>query len=312
MPHATRLPTGLLEEASRTYGIVGREQVAAFLTRGQLRALVVRGDLVAVARGVYRLPGAPTSFRQRAAAATCAYGHDATVSHRSAGVLWLDDARPAPGAPIDVTLPRRRSGRRAGTAVHHADLGADERTVRHGIVVTTPLRTLVDLAPTTSAERLAATADTLVAAGALRPAELASGLARYSSGRRGHARLVLATAAHLAGTEAHADRLRSASEEQVRRWLLEAGLPAPVRQHPVVLEGRTVHLDLAYPAAMVAIEFDGWRWHAGREAFDRDRRRWGDLQLAGWVVVVVTAAQGPAEVVGRVRRALELQAARPR
>jgi very-short-patch-repair endonuclease len=36
------------------------------------------------------------------------------------------------------------------------------------------------------------------------------------------------------------------------------------------------------------VEFDGWAYHSSRAAFERDRRRDADLQLAGQRVLRVT------------------------
>ena len=43
-----------------------------------------------------------------------------------------------------------------------------------------------------------------------------------------------------------------------------AGLPAPVRQHPIVLpNGETIHLDLAWPEVRLAVEPGHSWWHGG-------------------------------------------------
>lgn len=47
-------------------------------------------------------------------------------------------------------------------------------------------------------------------------------------------------------------------------------------------------LDFAWPRARVAVEVDGYRWHASREAWRRDRDRLAALRRAGWNVLNVT------------------------
>ena len=83
-----------------------------------------------------------------------------------------------------------------------------------------------------------------------------------------------------------------------------AGLPPPVQQHPVVVAGRTFQLDVAYPDAEVAVEFDGWDAHRGFEAFHGDRERARLLVAAGWRLLHVTARTTPAELVRDVRALL--------
>ncbi len=47
-------------------------------------------------------------------------------------------------------------------------------------------------------------------------------------------------------------------------------------------------LDFAYPEKRLAIETDGYRWHASRERFETDRTKGNELVLAGWRVMRLT------------------------
>lgn len=83
-------------------------------------------------------------------AAVYACGAGAALSHLAAAALW-ELMRP-PSGPIDVTVPSG-SGRRkrAGIRIHRSrslndwSLNAATVTIREGIAVTTPARTLADL-----------------------------------------------------------------------------------------------------------------------------------------------------------------------
>jgi len=66
-------------------------------------------------------------------------------------------------------------------------------------------------------------------------------------------------------------------------------LPEPIAQHPVKLpSGLVVHLDYAYPEAMLAIETDGYAYHQDRRSFELDRERDAELQLLGWTTLRLT------------------------
>jgi very-short-patch-repair endonuclease len=76
-------------------------------------------------------------------AAVVGCGTAAALSDGSGAALWA--MRPALG-PIEVTVPRGVRPRRPGIIVHRRTLAPDDVTTHHGIPVTTPARTLIDLA----------------------------------------------------------------------------------------------------------------------------------------------------------------------
>ena len=66
-------------------------------------------------------------------------------------------------------------------------------------------------------------------------------------------------------------------------------------------------VDFFWPEARLVVEFDGWSTHSSRAAFERDRRKDADLQLAGNRVMRVTHRQiggAPYELVARFAAAL--------
>ena len=70
-----------------------------------------------------------------------------------------------------------------------------------------------------------------------------------------------------------------------------AGLPKPEGQFKIrTTDGHVIaRVDFAWPDFGVAAEYDG-QWHAEfAEQFEHDRKRLNGVQLAGWVVVHVTA-----------------------
>lgn len=92
-------------------------------------------------------------------------------------------------------------------------------------------------------------------------------------------------------------------EARVQRWLVSADLPRPVAQLPVLVGDRRYRLDLAFPDLRIAIELDGWEAHGSRRAFDRDRARGNDLELAGWTLLRFTSSSTQADVVRTVQAA---------
>jgi very-short-patch-repair endonuclease len=102
-------------------------------------------------------------------------------------------------------------------------------------------------------------------------------------------------------------RAESPPETRLRLAFLLAGL-APVPQYEVRVQGRFIaRVDLAFPAARVAVEYDGRAVHERQDVFDRDRRRQNELVRAGWTVLRFTSADlrgGGAAAVAEVRAVL--------
>jgi hypothetical protein len=86
-------------------------------------------------------------------------------------------------------------------------------------------------------------------------------------------------------------------------------LPVPARQWPVKnADGHVIaRVDFAYPAARLAIEIDGARFHGSAEASQRDDRRTNRIVGLGWRVLRFTArdlTDRPADVAREIQDAL--------
>jgi very-short-patch-repair endonuclease len=169
----------------------------------------------------------------------------AALSHRSAAALW--SLLPAAEGPVDVSVPGNGGkARRSGIRLHRSiTLLPAVVTLRNGIPVTAPARTIADLRSlVASRERRRA----IRQAGAL-------GLPLDS--------------------EPAGDRTRSELERLFLRLCRRHRLPAPevnVRVGPHLV-------DFLWRKAKLAVETDGYRFHRGRAAFEEDRAR--DLALRG-------------------------------
>src|SRR3954447_22476709 len=137
--------------ALANHGVVDRAALsAAGLSRGEVDGRIRRGQLFVVHRGVYAVGHTALSREGRWMAAVLACGDGAVLSHRRAAVCGCcadrEDLVP------HVTAPHRL--RPAGVVAHRGRLAPADMTVRNGIPVTSPARTLVDLAQSLSDEDL--------------------------------------------------------------------------------------------------------------------------------------------------------------
>jgi very-short-patch-repair endonuclease len=208
-----------------------------------------------------------------------AAGSDAVLSHRSAAALWgiRETARTA----VDVTCPRKL--RRPGIRSRCAVLLADEVTRERGIPVTTPARTLFDLAELLTAQQLERALDEAEIRRLATPLPLDALIARHP-GRRGIATLRRALDKQRKIGETVT---RSELEERFLAFLDAHELPRPRMNAPL----GPYEPDAVWRGAGVIVELDGYATHATRRAFEADRARDRAFQVAGWRVVRITWRQ---------------------
>jgi very-short-patch-repair endonuclease len=283
--------------AGKQDDVITREQLlAAGLGRGAIAHRVAARQLHRRHRGVYLVGHAPPSFRALARAAILACGDGAVLSHRSAAQLWK--LLPTIDGDIDITVPGRNPGSRPGIAIHRvAQLEPSERVLLDGLAVTSPVRTLLDLAATEP------TADVEQALAEARVRRLATddrlrSLAERAPTRRG-AGAIRALLAQEAGP-AFTDR---GAAQRLLGLLRQTDLPAPETQ--VRLCGHKV--DFLWRQQRLIVEVDGHQFHGHRGAFERDRRQGQRLIAAGFRVVRITWRQlvdEPLAVIARIAQAL--------
>jgi very-short-patch-repair endonuclease len=262
--------------AARRHGVVTTADLrAAGLGRGAIARRVADGRLRPLHRGVF-LVGPIKDPLTDVMAAVAACGPGAAVSHHAAAALWA--FRPPWHGPIDVTTTRRLHPRQ-GIRLHRTR--TLEATRRDGVPITTPARTLLDLAAHLDPDALARAIEEARLLRLTTPAELASLNAR-SSGRHG------AKTLRTALTHGHEPSLtRSEAERRFLDLVRAARLPTP--ETNVRIAGYEV--DFLWRDQGVVVEVDGFAYHSSREAFERDRRKDAVLQARGLRTTRVTYRQ---------------------
>jgi very-short-patch-repair endonuclease len=276
--------------AARQWGIVSFDELLACgLSARQVVVRVDTGRLHRVHRGVYAVGHAKLSTEACFLAAVKACGPDAVLSHFSAAALWglvaWDMRRP------EVTVPR--AGRREHPALRVHQSRQIERASRHGIPLTTPARTVLDLASVLDGKRLRrgvreALALELVTAGEL--------VKRLEPGRRGVARLARILATGHTPT-------RSELEDAVLDLIVRGGLRIPDVNVPLPAGGKRVVPDFRWPALRLVVEADGARWHDNPIRREEDAERQALLEADGERVLRVTWGQAvgrPAQTLARL------------
>lgn len=247
-----------------------------------LHRLTAAGRLRRLVAGAYVLSSTPDSLELRCAALALVVPPGCFVCDRTAAWLHVGARALAPNEhhavprvscfrPPDAGRLRNglvSSGEREIVPADLMEIG--------GILVTTPLRTALDLGRLESTPDLRLHGmDSMLAVGAFGPDELLAAVPRFKR-RRGVVLLrVLAPLAD-GGSE-------SFGESALRLRAHHAGLPRLQTQVPVTHEGVELRIDLGLPEVLFGAEYDGVEAHSTEEqiAHDdwrrkvlRDRHRW--------------------------------------
>lgn len=226
--------------------------------------------------GVVRSLAAPVTWEQQLMAACLWGGPLAVASHRSGARLWGLDGEW--GDVVEVTVQYAMTNERLdGPVVVHRTrrLEDRDRTLVGAFPATRVDRTLVDLAAILDQEPLEVAVESAFRRQLTSPVRLARRVEALS-GRRGLRglrqllRIRQPEAAH------------SRWEARLLRLIRGSGLPEPVRQHRVWDGERWRRIDLAYPELKIGIEYDSYRWHSGRQAWEQDHTRNAGLTALGW------------------------------
>jgi hypothetical protein len=283
--------------AAVQHGIISLRQVRELdPTTEAVKSRIASGRWLSPHEGVYRIAGAPVTWRSRVLAACWAGGTRAVASHTTAAALW--DLPAGRTDIVEVTCPRWRRARHEGLLVHETTLIEErDRTTIESIRTTSPERTLFDLARRTRPVMLDANIDVALRLGLVTLDVLALTVERLATkGRPGGSRFRAAIASRVGGVASP----ESVPERLLADALVLQGLPAPTLQYEVLTSsGQFVaRVDLAYPDWRILIEYDSYQEHVGKLALVRDSARRNALQELGFVVLTATAV----DVRDRARR----------
>ncbi|MGO4533740.1 hypothetical protein [Leifsonia sp. 2MCAF36] len=240
---------------------------------------------------------------------------EALFSHRSAAVIHR---MPLPGwaetRSVEVAVfEPARPPRRKGVIAHQLTPDEHRWSIVEGLRVVAPQDAWAQLSSQLAVPDLVAIGDYLITgdepySGTPPPATMQDleAAARRHGRRRGVTSLREALGRVRYGS-------LSPQESRLRLALEDAGLPAPALNHVVRSpEGDRTEamIDLAYPDALVAIEYLGDHHRTDTAVYRNDIRRRERLVDLGWEVIFVTAADPFEAVALRVRRALHRSSTR--
>jgi hypothetical protein len=281
-PAAFRADVDVAAFAARQYGVVSKaELVALGVGRMSITRRRQRGHLHRLYPGVWAVGHSEPPWEGSLLAAVKACGPDALLSHYSANELlgFVDrlDALPH----VTVTSGSHRAPR--GIQVHRTQfLDAVDRREHLGIPLTSPARSLLDLASVVDAHRTRRAIRRALGRGKVTIRQLGLVLERYP-GRRGSA--TLREAVRLGAAPTRSDR-----ESDVLDIVLAAGIARPDVNKPLIVAGRRIVPDLRWPEQRLILEVDSTAWHSDPLARADDRERQALLEADGERCCVCTGS----------------------
>jgi very-short-patch-repair endonuclease len=256
------LQTSVWALAERQHGVVTRAQL---LERGfspkAIRHRVTRGRLHPVWEGVYAVGRPQLTEHGRWMAAVLSCGPSAMLSHESAAALW--EIRPRWRGEIEVSIQADVERRRSGIVVHRRrTLTARDVTRHHGVPVTTPLATLIDIATRLAPSQLETAVNEADKRDLIDPEMLRSALERLA-GRPGVPPL----------RELLDRRTFTLTDSELERRFLPIARRAGLTQPRTGCLVNGFKVDFYWPDLGLVVETDGLRYHrtAGQQARDRER-----------------------------------------
>jgi very-short-patch-repair endonuclease/predicted transcriptional regulator of viral defense system len=255
--------------AVRQHGVVTRSQL---LELGLSDAAVGRrmklGRLHLLHRGVFAVGHRVLTVEGRWMAAALATG--GVLSHATAAAAW--DLRPRGSGAIHVTVRRTGRVRRAGIRLHRsATLTAADTTTHRAIPITTPVRTVIDLAATLKGRPLEAALDRAEHLRLIDFAEL-------------HHRPIPPSLQAVLSLYTASTPTRSELEERFLQLCDDHGIRRP--ETNAQIDGYEV--DFVWRDKQLIVEVDGYAYHRSPTAFETDRERDINVTRAGWRVLRFT------------------------
>lgn len=267
------------------------------LSRNAVAVRVDNGRLHPMHRGVYAVGHANPPLEGRFLAAVKACGPSAALSHFSAATLWgfVD----WDGRHLEVTVVGTATRAHRGVRVHRTCTREPRDVGRYqGIAVTSPARTLLDLAAVIDYRPLRRAVRQAQSLRRVQVGQLVEVLGRLGP-RRGTAKLAQIVATGPAPT-------RSELEDAVLDLILRGGLTHPRVNVPLFLAGRRTVPDFRWPEQRLVVEADGAVWHDNKLAREDDAERQALLEAHGERVLRVTWDQAlarPRQTLSRIRGA---------
>lgn len=263
----------------------------------QRRCLAADGWIRPIRHGAWAVGGRAPHPWEGAVAVGLLGGAGTALSHATAAAVH-ELPHLVKSSALELTAIRPRQPRLSGVQIHRVSrLDPSDLQLRHGLRITSPSRTIVDLSPRLGVPLLERVVDEGCVLGLWSVDDITTSMERMDWPRRPGSQSLRSVLEARAG-EGDAD---SVLEYRIVRVLAPF---APFEtQYQVLLNGELFVLDVAWPDVRVGVETDGRTPRARSYGkFHSGRHKDNVLLSHGWRVIHVTAAMDDATILKDVAR----------
>ena len=286
-------------------GAFNRAQATdAGLSNRQLRSRVRSGSLVQTGPNSFRVAGAPSTLRSQLQELVLDVGHPVWVCGPTAAALQGCDGYSL-RRPFHLLIDAERNVRRNGAVIHRSEVvDPIDREEFDGLPITSPARTLIDLARYASPAQLGAAVEHALADGLVNEDQLHRRIGALRTKGRYGIPLLLSVLERREITKGGESWL----EREYLRLLHRARIERPQTQVVVARAGdHTVRVDCWFTGTDVVVELLGYRFHRTKAQMKHDASRHNALLSEGRLVYQFTdehVTTTPDAVVDQTRAAL--------
>jgi hypothetical protein len=286
-------------------GAFNRAQATdAGLSNRQLRSRVKSGSLVQSGPNSFRVAGAPSTLQSQLVELVLDIGDPVWVYGPTAAALRGFKGYPL-RRPFHVLIDAERNVRRNGAVIHRSELvDPIDREELDGVPITSPARTLIDLARQASPAQLEAAIEQAIADRLVSEDHLHRRIGALRSKGRYGVPLLLSVLERREITRGGDSWL----EREYLSLLHRAGIQRPETQVVLARAGdHTIRVDCWFADTNVVVELLGYRFHRTKSQMSHDAARHNALLSAGKLVYQFTYEQvttKPDMVVEQTRAAL--------
>ena len=291
------------------HGIISRQQLLkSDVSKNEIIGLVKNKFLIQIRGGIYRVSTSPNTWYQSALIAINLGGKGSLLSHESVlklyGILNFDKDsnylrnRPNYTRRLIHVLSNHKEFRDKRIYIHKSRIVLlnDMSNVYKQIPHVSLERAIIDCSQQLTDTELSYAVERVLQIKLATPISFEETLDALPSGPGREKKRISKLVNEISKVNS-VKHVESILEKRIERIIRRCVKYQLEKQYEVDIQSNKFRLDFAVPQLKIAIEVDGYQYHAHRSAFDADRNRSSLLTIAGWKVIHITSKMSDDQII---------------